>query len=121
MNERKGAFPQIIAFVFGAMIALCTGILVIRHGVLVVANVVPPLVAMVLGSLCAALKIVHLAPALGWGVLLGALVIWAPITIVSYFFPIVFVPVLAAYAVLVPVSARITRRMLNRFSGWPNG
>lgn len=120
MDKKTGAFPRIIAFVFGAMIALCTGILVIRHGVLVVANVVPPLVAMVLGFLCVALKIVYLAPALGWGVFLGALIILAPITIVSYFFPI-FLPVLAAYAVLVPVSARISQRMLNRFSGWPNG
>lgn len=79
---------------------------------MLVANVVPPLLAIAIGVLCAVFKIVHVAPALGWGVFLGAIIVWTPITLANMLFPIIFVPVLFIYAALVPTSALIFYKFL---------
>jgi hypothetical protein len=101
-----------IAFNFGAIIAVCTGIVGIRSDVLLIMNVVPPLVAVLLGSFCAALKIERFVTPISWGVFVGAVIFWMPITLANYFFPIIFIPIFGIYAAVVPSSAYVTSKML---------
>jgi len=116
MNYFTDVSTRLTAFMFGVLIAICTGIVLLRHGVMLVANVVPPLLAIAIGALCAVFKIVHVAPALGCGVFLGAIIVWTPITLANMLFPIIFVPVLFIYAALVPTGALIFYKFLIRYS-----
>lgn len=89
--------------------------LVIRSDVLSIANILPQLAGICLGGLCVAFKTVHLSTHLGWGVFVGALIFLMAITLANYLFPLIFVPVLAIHAALVPLRASFMSKSLKRY------
>ncbi|MCZ2498098.1 hypothetical protein GN316_15135 [Xylophilus sp. Kf1] len=114
--HQKGLRMRPIAFTFGAVVSVCIGMLALRSGELLIANILPLLAAICLGGLCVAFKTVHLSNNLGWGVFVGALIFWMPITLANYLFPLIFVPVLGVYAALVPLSASFMSKAIKRLN-----